>query len=83
MVSNKNYSINSAFVICAIIVQKQPGTIPEHGCAPIKLYLLTLKSEFITFGGGLFVFLGPYGGSQARGRIGATAASLRQSHSNA
>ena len=32
-------------------------------------------------------FLGPlpaaYGGSQARGRIGAVAASLRQSHSNA
>ena len=38
------------------------------------------------FGGGVFIFLGlhpKHGGSQARGPIGAVAAGLLQSHSNA
>ena len=42
---------------------------------------------FVVVGGGLFAFsravLAAYGGSQARGRIGAVAAGLLQSHSNA
>jgi len=40
---------------------------------------------FFFFGFLLFLWAAPsaYGGSQARGRIGAVAAGLRQSHSNA
>jgi len=50
----------------------------------------TLESMFLSFFFFFFVFLlflwaapAAYGGTQARGQIGAVAASLRQSHSNA
>ena len=54
-------------------------------------YYSALKKEilplvfFVVFFCLFFPFLGqlPHGGSQARGRIGAVEASLRQSHSNA
>ena len=44
----------------------------------------SLKGEFVGFFGGCLFRAAPvaHGGSQARGRIGATAASLHHSHSN-
>ena len=51
----------------------------------VKLKMAVHKSFLFSFFG-LFVFLGPhpraYGGSQARGPIGAVAAGLHHSHGN-
>ena len=50
---------------------------------PIKYWRPSVKNDYFDF---FFVFSravpATYGGSQARGLIGATAASLHQSHSN-
>ena len=54
-------------------------------CSPVSDNLdIIFPFDFIYFLIFIFVFFCPiaYGGSQARGLIGATAASLHQSHSN-